>query len=153
MTERSVQLGTWLQVARAQERDRGVDFRELACYASKLTPHIQDHLAPALQDLELLYAELPAAVSAEEDQREFWESYRTEYIRRIRGALEHISSALVAVGCTDEELLADPEPSPEPEDEDAEPSEDDDSEDGEGGAEETVSLPLPEIRQAVGQDA
>lgn len=153
MTERSVQLGTWLRVARAQERDSGVDFRELACYASKLTPHIQDHLAPALQDLELLYAELPPTVSAEEEQREFWESYRSEYIRRIRGALDHIGAALVAVGCTDEELLADPEPDPDPEDEDGEPSDPEESEGEEGGPEETVSLPLPVIRQVVSQDA
>lgn len=97
-------FGTWLRATRAKEREDGVDHVELACYASKLTPYIRDHMARALQDMEELYAQLPSAAVPEENQRDHWENGRQAYITRMRESLDHIGAALNAVGCTDEEL-------------------------------------------------
>lgn len=96
--------GTWLSAARAEEKRLGVDHHEMACYASRLTPYVQNHLAVALRDLEQLYAELPSPIAEDVEQREYWEGTRREYVSRIRAALDHIGAALTAVGCTDEEL-------------------------------------------------
>lgn len=76
----------------------------MACYASKLTPYVQDHMARALQNMEELYAQLPSVALSEEDQREHWENGRGAYITRMRESLDHIGAALSAVGCTDKEL-------------------------------------------------
>lgn len=97
-------FGTWLRSIRTQERDTGVDFNQLACYGSKLTPYIQDHMAVALKDIEMMYNQLPSTALSEEEQRERWEGLRTEYIARMRAALDHFGAALAAVGCTEEEL-------------------------------------------------
>lgn len=144
-TETSVQFGTWLSDARASEKDKGVNHRELACYGSKLTPYVQNQLAPALQDMETLYAALPSVTEDEEKQRAFWEDFRPEYVQRIRVALDSIGAALTAVGCTEDELASavpdatEPDASSEtPEGEDQEPKND-----------ETVLLDVVEVRQAV----
>jgi hypothetical protein len=113
-----------------------------------LTPYIRGHLAPALQDLEDLYAELPSLITDEGDQRRFWEETRPEYIRRVREAMNHIGAALTAVGCTDEDLE---DPKPEVVD-DAEEAEEADSEVSEDEGDETVLLPLPDIQHEVTQE-
>lgn len=97
-------FGTWLQSARARERESGVDHRELACYAGKLTPYVQDQMSRALHDLEKLYIRIPPTALHESNQRLLWESLRTDFVRDIRGALDHIGAVLTAVGCTEEEL-------------------------------------------------
>lgn len=96
--------GTWLRDLRAEERDAGVDHRDLACYASKLTPHVRDHLALAAQGIEELYTSLPAMITPDWAQRTYWEDSREVYLTRLTQALQHLGSALVAAGCTDAEL-------------------------------------------------
>jgi hypothetical protein len=86
------------------EQGKGVDHRELACYATALTPYVRDHLARAAQNIEELYAQLPSAVVGEEQQRGYWESGREAYITRLCEVLHHLGAALTAVGCTDDEL-------------------------------------------------
>jgi hypothetical protein len=128
-TEKRVLFGTWLASIRASERDSGVDHRELACYASKLTPYVQGHMSEALHDLEKLYTQLPPTVAEESDQREAWEGLREEYVRTLRQALDHLAATLTAVGCTDAELggvLGTPE-----------------GEDPPGAGDETAEVPVP----------
>jgi hypothetical protein len=102
--EKGVLFDSWLHTVRAQERDGGVDYRNLACYPDKLTDYIQDHMSTALQGLEELYAELPSKVAKDDEQREAWITQRESFIIRTRAALDHLAAALSAVGCTDEEL-------------------------------------------------
>jgi hypothetical protein len=130
-TEIRVLFGTWLANARTSERDSGVNHRELASYASRLTPYIQGHMSEALHSLEKLYAQLPPTVMEEGEQREAWEGLREEYIRTTRVALDHIAATLASVGCTDAELSAVLDPEVEAE----APSTDDDD--------ETTEIPLP----------
>lgn len=99
-------FGTWLRAARARERETGVDHRELACYAGKLTPYVQDQMSQALHDLEKLYIRIPPTALHESNQRMLWESLRTEFVHDIRIALDRIAAVLTAVGCTEEELEA-----------------------------------------------
>jgi len=99
-----VLFGTFLQSARAVERSRGVDFRQLASDASKLTPYVQAHMSEALLSLETLYTKLPSTLRPEDHQRATWEGLRTEYVAEIRGALDHIAAILTVVGCTEDEL-------------------------------------------------
>lgn len=142
-----MQFGTWLRDARAQEKDRGVDHRELACYASKLTPYVQDRMARALQGLEELYAQLPSVAAPEEKQREAWEGGREAFVVRTREALDLLGAVLTSIGCTEKELasVTDEEPDPEPE---AEPqpvsdnSSDAPEEEAKPDVEETVQLPF-----------
>jgi hypothetical protein len=155
-----VLYGTWLKDVRAQEKTQGVDHRELACYASLLTARVQDELSRALRGLELLYIRIPAVALHEDFQRDRWENYRTEYIREIREALDHIGAALAAVGCTDEELAGahQTQCSAEDEEEPEEPtdeSSEEDSSDGIADNEETVKFPvvvLPLQRTAQQED-
>lgn len=132
--------GTFLRSARARERAAGVDFRELACYAGKLTPYVQSQLSAALLGLEKLYLQIPTVALPEEVQREAWEDFRPEYIREIRVALDLIAASLTAVGCTEEELTAAYLPGiPEADDM---PPEADDSE-GTPEVERTLVFPVP----------
>lgn len=96
--------GTWLRAVRAEERDKGVDFRALACHASELTPYVRDQLSRAAQGIEELYASLPSPLTPDTQQREFWESGREEYVARVCEAVQRLGAALAAVGCTDNEL-------------------------------------------------
>lgn len=149
-----MQFGTWLRDARAREKDKGVDHRELACYANKLTPYVQDCMARALQGMEELYAQLPPAVAPEEKQRKQWEDGRTAFVARMRESLDLIGAALTAVGCTEEELAAVSDEGPDPEgDQEPAPGPDEPSGDSEElaepDAEKTVQLPLPPVSLAV----
>lgn len=132
-----MEYGTWLHATRAQEKVDGVDHIAMACYASTLTPYIRDHLAPALQGLEDLYAQLPPVIATEESQREYWENGRDAYIAKIRAALDHIGAALNAVGCTDEQLAKAGQSVAET---------DDDGEAEPVGNEETMRLNATELR-------
>lgn len=96
--------GTWLQSARAREREAGVDHRDLACYANLLTSYVQEHLSQALYRLEKLYIRVPPTALNEEHQRSLWETLRPDLIRDVREATDHIAAVLAAVGCTEEEL-------------------------------------------------
>lgn len=95
--------GTWLADTRAVEKDMGVDHNELACHASLLTPYIRDRLARAARALEELYGQLPSPLAPEGEQRGYWEGGREAYVGRICEVIQHLGSALSAVGCTDDE--------------------------------------------------
>jgi len=101
-----VLFGSFLRSARTREREAGIDHRELACYAGKLTPYVQSNLSNALLTLETLYTRIPSTVISEQQQRELWEQLRSVYIQDIRSALDRIAAVLTAVGCTEEELEA-----------------------------------------------
>lgn len=101
---KNVTNGTWLHSVRAVEQGKGVDHRELACYAALLTPYVRDHLARAAQSIEELYTQLPSVVVGEDQQRAHWENGREAYISRLCEVLHHLGAALTAVGCTDDEL-------------------------------------------------
>jgi hypothetical protein len=140
-TETGVLFGTWLRSVRAREREAGVDHRELACYASKLTPYIQDNLSEALHRLEKLYIQIPATAFTEQIQRERWEKLRPGYVRDVREALDFLAATLTAVGCTEDELESVNRPSADPEGND-DPSEGcADNEDF--SSEETTQIPIP----------
>lgn len=149
-----MQFGTWLRDARAQEKDRGISHRDLACDARKLTPYVQDRMARALQGLEELYAQLPSVAAPEEAQRAQWEEGRRAFIVRTREALDLLGATLTAVGCTEEELesILDDDPDPET---DQEPAPDPDEPSGEPeervepDVEETVQLPLVPVALAL----
>lgn len=144
-----MQFGTWLRDARAQERDRGVSHRELVSQPVMLTEYMQDHMARALQNMEELYAQFPAAAHDEARQREIWEALREPFVIRMREALDHIGAVLTVV-CTTEELERagcdeeSPESAPEDEKVDKEPPE----ETAEPDLEETVHVPLPVVASA-----
>jgi hypothetical protein len=101
---KTVQNGTWLRDVRAKERDKGVNHKDLACYASSLTPYVRDHLARAAQGIEELYGQLPSVIIPDGAQRTFWEEGREDFISRVCEVLSHLGAALAAVGCTDNEL-------------------------------------------------
>lgn len=86
----------------------GVSHRDLACHASRLTPHARNHLARAAQEIEFLYSGLPADILSDQIQRIYWENGREAYVSRLAAVLHHLGSALTAVGCTDAELSAAP---------------------------------------------
>lgn len=96
--------GAWLRSLRAMEKDTGVDYTDLACRATVLTPYVRDHLSRAAQGIEELYAKLPSAIVSDEDQRAHWEEGREAYVSSICEAIQHLGKALAAVGCTDSEL-------------------------------------------------
>lgn len=144
-------FGTWLRAARAEEKSKGVSHRDLACYASKLTPYVQEHLALALQDMEKLYAELPPVLLEDSVQRVFWEGFREEYISRVRGSLDHIGAALAAVGCTDDQLAQVGQKDEPVEEELPEPDDDGDGE--EDVVEETLTIPVLPLRRTLGNGA
>jgi hypothetical protein len=135
---------------RDREKASGVDHRDLACYASRLTPHVRDHLAHAAQEIEKLYGQLPSAASFESQQREHWEEGREDYIESIRSVLGHLASALTAVGCTDEQLALgesgeDPEPAPLP-DEPDEPETDEQLDAPDSDPEKTIGIPFSGVK-------
>lgn len=142
-----MQYGTWIHDVRAQEKDKGVDFYKLACYASKLTPYIKDRLSYALRDLEQLYLALPADIDGDAEQREYWEASREEYIESVRTALCGIAAALAAVGCTDEELAGIPKSNKELPD----AVDDDESDDDDDEMVETIRLEVMELREKAAQ--
>lgn len=135
--------GAWLRATRTQEKDSGVDHKELACYAGRLTPYVQDHLSHALKGLEELYMLLPSTVLEESEQREEWEELRDEFIERTRKALDHIGATLCSVGCTDEQLANAGRDHDNAEDQE---TEDQEGDNGEACDEddETIAMPIPE---------
>ncbi len=103
-SDNSVLFGDWLETARAQGRATGVDYRDLACYARKLTPYVEHELFVAARGLEQMYIRIPPGPLDEETLRGMWEDHRSDYIRNLRGVLDHLALALAAVGCSSEEL-------------------------------------------------
>lgn len=101
-----MQFGTWLETTRVNAQNSGVDLRELATYAAKLTPYVQGQLFYARVGLEKLHIQLPPTPLSEKEQRERWEEHRERFIGDVRVVLDDIASVLIAVGCTDEELAA-----------------------------------------------
>lgn len=142
-------FGTWLRSVRARQQDEGVDHRDLATYASKLTPFVRDELSTALHALESLYIRIPPEVLSDENQRERWLDLRSEYIREMRSALDHLGAALTVVGCTDEEL-GNALDSEEESDEAPESGPDEEAEEEVSASDVTVQIPVP-LGVGVGQ--
>lgn len=99
-------FGTWLRDVRAEEREAGVNHRDLACRPAELTSYVQDQMCEALSRMERLYIRIPPAPLDESHLREKWEDFREPYIYELRKALDHIGAALTAVGCTEDELAS-----------------------------------------------
>lgn len=93
-----MQVRTWLSDLRASEAARGVDHRELACYAQKLTPYAYTHLDAAVSALSVAELEMPASDFSEEEQRENWEKSREDIVRLLTGALDSVGRILTALG-------------------------------------------------------
>lgn len=147
-------FGTWLQSARARESAAGVDHRELACYAGKLTNYTQEELSRALHRLERLYIRIPPSPLGEKEQRQMWEERRSDFISEIRESLDNIAAVLAALGCTEEELEA---AGARAEDAETGETEDDvestNASSGSGNPEdETVVMPLARLAVTSGHD-
>lgn len=136
-------FGTWLRSVRARQQDDGLDHRELATYASKLTPYVRDELSTALHKLESVYIRIPPEVLGDAVQRERWLDLREEYIREIRIALDHIAATLTVVGCTDAELSDVLDDDDEEEEVDNEDVEEDGNDEEEFVNDVTVQIPVP----------
>lgn len=95
----------WLRSVRAHEIETGIDHRELACYAGKMTVHVRERLGQAQEHLAYALGVLPSESDTEETQRELWEGGRRTYLGLIAAAATSLASALTALGCTDELLM------------------------------------------------
>lgn len=138
--------GTWLRSLRAMEKDNGVNYTELACQATVLTPYVREHLSRAAQGIEELYAKLPSALVDDAAQRAHWEDGREAYVSRICEAIQHLGKALAAVGCTDSalnKLLVCNEEANEEENDTSYDGREEDSSEEESDGGETVVIAVP----------
>jgi len=99
-----VQFGTWLKDERDRISANGVDQRELACNPHLMTQYVRTHLLKAGAALASAVASTPSLAMDADEARETWEDGREAFVDMVIDAIQHLSSVLVAVGCSDKEL-------------------------------------------------
>jgi hypothetical protein len=99
-----VQFGTWLKDEREHFSANGVDQYELACSPHLMTQHVRTHLLKAGAALASAVSRTPSPTLDVEEAREVWEDEREAFLGTVIDAIHHLSSVLVAVGCSDKEL-------------------------------------------------
>ena len=99
-----VQFDTWLKDERKRVSANGVDLYELACSPHLMTQHVRTHLLKAGASLAAAVARTPSLALDDEEAREIWEDEREAFVTSVANSIHHLSSVLIAVGCSDKEL-------------------------------------------------
>jgi hypothetical protein len=95
----------WLyEQEKYQQETYGVDFTEFDDDPDKLTAYTTMNLNAAFLELAEAQAETPWKPWAQVDKDEVWNRNRDRFVGEVVDVLFFLANALVAVGCTDQEL-------------------------------------------------